>query len=171
MDLYFIDANGRYTTTDTGRAVLAVNHESSADSYFMHPNGQTSNGVAGKKFSQFGEWDLGVRPELEVLKEINHHGVSIVEIVRTPAGWRIVPGSPLNRRITAQTPVRIDGPRAHRRYPLNDGYALECRWRHGAWHAEQLRPREDALGHLSGLRGELGFLFWHEWLRRLARRT
>ena len=113
MDLYFIDANGRYTTTDTGRAVLAVNHESSADSYFMHPNGQTSNGVAGKKFSQFGEWDLGVRPELEVLKEINHHGVSIVEIVRTPAGWRIVPGSPLNRRITAQTPVRIDGPRAH----------------------------------------------------------
>jgi secreted PhoX family phosphatase len=74
MDLYFIDANGRYTTTDTGRAVLAVNHESSADSYFMHPNGQTSNGVAGKKFSQFGEWDLGARPELEVLKEINHHG-------------------------------------------------------------------------------------------------
>ena len=113
MDLFFIDANGRYTEVDTGRAVLAVNHESSADSYFMHPDGQTSNGVSGKKFSQFGNWDLGIRPELEVLKEINHHGVSIVEIVRTPAGWRMVHGSPLNRRVTAQTPARIAGPRAH----------------------------------------------------------
>ena len=113
MDLFFIDANGRYTEVDTGRAVLAVNHESSADSYFMHPNGQTSNGVSGKKFSQFGEWDLGTRPELEVLKEINHHGVSIVEVVRTPAGWRMVHGSALNRRVNAQTPMRIAGPRTH----------------------------------------------------------
>ena len=113
MDIYFIDANGRYTERDTGRALLVVNHESSADAHFMHPNGQTSNGASGKKFTQFGDWDLGTRPELEVLKEINHHGVSIVEITRTPQGWRMKADSPLNRRITAQTPVRIAGPRAH----------------------------------------------------------
>jgi secreted PhoX family phosphatase len=113
MDIYYIDANGRYTENETGRAVLCVNHESSADAHFMHPNGQTSNGVVGKKFTQFGDWDLGTRPELEVLKEINHHGVSVVEIVKTPQGWRIKQDSPLNRRITAQTPVRISGPRAH----------------------------------------------------------
>ena len=113
MDIYYIDANGRYTEKETGRAVLCVNHESSADAHFMHPNGQTSNGVVGKKFTQFGDWDLGTRPELEVLKEINHHGVSVVEIVKTPQGWRIKQDSPLNRRITAQTPVRISGPRAH----------------------------------------------------------
>ena len=112
MDIYYIDANGRYSEKDTGRAVLCVNHESSADAHFMHPNGQTSNKVSGKKFTQFGDWDLGVRPELEVLKEINHHGVSVVEIVKTPQGWRIKQDSPLNRRITAQTPVRISGPRA-----------------------------------------------------------
>ena len=112
MDIYYIDANGRYSEKDTGRAVLCVNHESSADAHFMHPNGQTSNKVSGKKFTQFGDWDLGVRPELEVLKEINHHGVSVVEIVKTPQGWRIKLDSPLNRRITAQTPVRISGPRA-----------------------------------------------------------
>jgi secreted PhoX family phosphatase len=112
MDIYYIDANGRYSEKETGRAVLCVNHESSADAHFMHPNGQTSNGVAGKKFSQFGDWDLGARPELEVLKEINHHGVSVVEIVKTPQGWRVKQDSPLNRRITAQTPVRISGPRA-----------------------------------------------------------
>lgn len=112
MDIYYIDANGRYSEKDTGRAVLCVNHESSADAHFMHPNGQTSNKVSGKKFTQFGDWDLGARPELEVLKEINHHGVSVVEIVKTPQGWRIKQDSPLNRRITAQTPVRISGPRA-----------------------------------------------------------
>jgi len=113
MDLYFIDDKGRYTERDTGRAVLAVNHESSADAFFMHPNGQTSNGVSGKKFTQFGDWDLGTRPAAEVLKEINHHGVSMVEIVKTPQGWRIKPDSPLNRRVTAQTPMRVAGPRAH----------------------------------------------------------
>ena len=113
MDIYYIDANGRYSERETGRAVLCVNHESSADAHFMHPNGQTSNNVGGKKFTQFGDWDLGTRPELEVLKEINHHGVSVVEIVKTPQGWRIQQDSPLNRRITAQTPVRISGPREH----------------------------------------------------------
>ena len=112
MDIYYIDAQGRYSEKETGRAVLCVNHESSADAHFMHPNGQTSNNVGGKKFTQFGDWDMGTRPELEVLKEINHHGVSLVEIVKTPQGWRIQQDSPLNRRITAQTPVRISGPRA-----------------------------------------------------------
>jgi secreted PhoX family phosphatase len=112
MDIFYIDANGRYTEKETGRAVLCVNHESSADAHFMHPNGQTSNNVSGKKFTQFGDWDLGVRPELEVLKEINQHGISIVEIVKTPEGWRIEKNSPLNRRVTAQTPMRISGPRA-----------------------------------------------------------
>lgn len=112
MDIFYIDANGRYTEKETGRAVLCVNHESSADAHFMHPNGQTSNNISGKKFTQFGDWDLGVRPELEVLKEINQHGISIVEIVKTPEGWRIERNSPLNRRVTALTPMRISGPPA-----------------------------------------------------------
>ncbi len=113
LDIFFIDAQGRYTETDTGRAVIVVNHESSADAHFMHPKGQTSNGVSGKKFTQFGDWDLGTRPELEALKEINHHGVSVVEIVRSSQGWTMNSNSPLNRRVTAQTPVRIAGARAH----------------------------------------------------------
>jgi hypothetical protein len=113
MDIYFIDANGKYTTRNTGRAVLVVNHESSSDSHFFHPNGQTSNGVSGKKFSQFGDWDLGTRPALEVLKEINHHGVSVAELRKGPSGWTYVLDSIYNRRVTAQTPVRMGGPAAH----------------------------------------------------------
>jgi uncharacterized protein len=114
MDFYYVGANGRFSATATDRAVLVVNHESSADAHFFHPRGQTSNGVNGKKFSQFGDWDLGARPADEVLKEINHHGVSIVELNRNSAGrWTMALDSALNRRVTAQTPVRIGGPAAH----------------------------------------------------------
>ncbi|MEY3461223.1 MAG: hypothetical protein RLZZ03_876, partial [Pseudomonadota bacterium] len=45
MDLYYIDAAGKYSDKDTGRAVLSVNHESSAEAHYLHPRGQTSNGV------------------------------------------------------------------------------------------------------------------------------
>ena len=40
------------------------------------------------------------------------HGVSIVEIARTGDRWSIVVDSPYNRRITADTPMRITGPAA-----------------------------------------------------------
>jgi uncharacterized protein len=113
MDLYHIGADGKFSARETSRAVLAVNHESSADAHFFHPRGQTSNGVSGKKFSQFGNWDVGTRPELEVLKEINHHGVSVVELVRTDGRWSYVLDSIYNRRVTAQSHVRIAGPAAH----------------------------------------------------------
>ena len=117
MDIFFIDASGNYTTQDTGRAVLAVNHESSADAHFFHANGQTTNGVAGKKFSQFGGWDLGTRLESEVLKEINHHGVSLVE-VNAQRGGRLELQDRLGLQPprNGQTVMRIDGPAAH----LND---------------------------------------------------
>ncbi|MCW5653722.1 alkaline phosphatase PhoX [Hydrogenophaga sp.] len=114
MDLFYIDGSGRYSSSDTGRAVLVVNHESSADAHFFHPSGQTSGGVSGKKFSQFDSWDLGVRPELEVLKEINHHGVSVVEVGKDSGGkWTYKIDSLYNRRITGQSPMRITGPAAH----------------------------------------------------------
>lgn len=115
MDIFYVNANGKYSATATSRAVLAVNHESSADAHFFHPNGQTSNGVSGKKYTQFGDWDLGTRPELESLKEINHHGISIVELSLNaggkPTGY--VLDSALNRRVTPSTLVEIRGPQAH----------------------------------------------------------
>jgi len=115
MDIFYIDSNGRYSTKATNKAVLAVNHESSADSHFLHPKGQTSGGVNGKKFDQFGTWDVKSRPGLEVLKEINLHGISVAEIsldsTGKPTGY--VVDSPLNRRITPQTLVDVRGPAAH----------------------------------------------------------
>ncbi len=115
MDIFYIDSNGRYSTKATNKAVLAVNHESSADSHFLHPKGQTSGGVNGKKFSQFGEWDVKARPGLEVLKEINLHGISVAEITLDSAGkpTGYVLDSALNRRITPQTLADVRGPAAH----------------------------------------------------------
>lgn len=115
MDIYYVDSAGRYSVAATTRAVLAVNHESSADSHFLHPRGQTSAGVNGKKFSQFGDWDLGARPGLEVLKEINLHGISVVEVSLDSAGkpTGYVVDSSFNRRITPQTVVDVQGPAAH----------------------------------------------------------
>lgn len=115
MDIFYIGTNGRYSPTATERAVLAVNHESSADAHFFHPQGQTSGGQTGKKFTQFGDWDVRARPGLEVLKEMNHHGVSVVELARDDRGIfsQVNLTSGLNRRVTAQTPCRIAGPAAH----------------------------------------------------------
>ena len=117
MDIYYINASGKYSRTATNRAVLAVNHESSADAHFFHLKGQTSGGVNGKKFDQFGSWDTRDRPAdgLESLKEINHHGVSVVELSLDASGrpTGYIRSSALNRRVTAQTPIRVAGPAAH----------------------------------------------------------
>ncbi len=113
MDIYYIDANGKYSATATTRAVLVVNHESSADAHFLHPNGQTSGGVNKKKFDQFGSWDKGIRPGAEALKEMNLHGVSVVELTLEnglPTGYNAT--SNLNRRVNPQTVVDIKGPAA-----------------------------------------------------------
>jgi len=115
MDIFYASSTGAYSPAATSKAVIAMNHESSADSHFLHPKGQTSGGMNSKKFDQFGTWDVKERPGLEVLKEINLHGISVAEVTLnaagTPTGY--VVGSALNRRITPQTVVDVKGPAAH----------------------------------------------------------
>ena len=77
------------------RGLLAMNHENITQRY-LHPNGATSSG--------------GVRPEAEAIKEIEAHGVSIVEVVRGASGWSYVQDSTLNRRITPNTAMTFRGP-------------------------------------------------------------
>ncbi|NDC04476.1 MAG: DUF839 domain-containing protein, partial [Betaproteobacteria bacterium] len=55
---------------------------------------------------------LGVRPGAEALKEINHHGVSIVEINKGSSGWTYKLDSAFNRRINPHTVMKIAGPAA-----------------------------------------------------------
>lgn len=82
------DANGNT------RGLLVLNHENITQAY-LHPNGATT--VAG------------ARPEAEALKEIECHGVSVIEVNRA-ADWSYAPASTFNRRITPLTPMSFSGP-------------------------------------------------------------
>jgi len=78
------------------RGLLVMNHENIVQIY-LHPNGPTSVG--------------GVRPEGEALKEMEAHGVSVVEVTRATSGaWSYVQASTLNRRVTPLTPTVFNGP-------------------------------------------------------------
>jgi secreted PhoX family phosphatase len=78
------------------RGVLAMNHEGITQAY-LHPAGPTAPG--------------GVRPEAEVVKEMEAHGVSVVEVTASTANaWSIVPASAYNRRVTAASAVVFNGP-------------------------------------------------------------
>lgn len=78
------------------RGLLVMNHENINQAY-LHPNGPTQPG--------------GIRPEAEALKEVECHGVSVIEVVSDGAGnWTYKLDSKLNRRTTPLTPVEFKGP-------------------------------------------------------------
>lgn len=76
------------------RALIAMNHEATTD-HFLHANGASPR----------------PRPAAESDKEIPVHGVAVMEIHRPRGGaFKVVKGSPYNRRITPLTPAEISGP-------------------------------------------------------------
>jgi hypothetical protein len=85
-----------------GHGLLVVNHEY-VDVNVLHQNGPTINRGNDPLDDE--------RPDDEVRKEMAAHGVSVVEIRRDPATgqWGVVQGG-YNRRITANTDMRISGP-------------------------------------------------------------
>ncbi|HZV84981.1 MAG TPA: alkaline phosphatase PhoX, partial [Brevundimonas sp.] len=80
---------------NSSRGLLVNNHENITEQY-LHVNGPTSVG--------------GVRPEAEAIKEIECHGVSVIEVSRSAAGWTYNQTSTFNRRITPNTPMVFNGP-------------------------------------------------------------
>lgn len=88
--------------SNSTRGLLAINHEYINQDY-MHVGAPTrttdANGVSR-------------RPEAEVIKEIDAHGVSVVEVTRAgnTGAWSYVANSALNRRVTPSTPVSFSGP-------------------------------------------------------------
>ena len=96
MSYFGLAATG--TTPDyfnNTRGLLVLNHENITQNY-LHPAGATTVG--------------GVRPEAEARKEIECHGVSVIETTRANGGWTYVQGSSFNRRITPFTPTSFSGP-------------------------------------------------------------
>jgi secreted PhoX family phosphatase len=77
------------------RGLLCMNHEVAEDFGFMHVNGPTS---------------AVDRPTGEIDKEVEAHGVSIVEVVRDGASYSIDRNSAYNRRVTGATLMDLHGP-------------------------------------------------------------
>ncbi|MEQ8603870.1 MAG: PhoX family phosphatase [Marivibrio sp.] len=94
---------------DDDRALLCVNHEYTNEE-LMFP------GVGDQEDAGFAE----MTAELVAIEQAAHGG-SVLEIRRGAAGkWFVVQGSPYNRRITANTPMRLAGPAAgHARLKTN----------------------------------------------------
>ena len=88
---------GRYDENASEHGLLVMNHEY-INQTFLHPQGPTK--VDGR------------RPEDEVIREVNAHGVSIVHIKKNTETQvvEIVKSSPFNRRITASTVMDFSGP-------------------------------------------------------------
>ncbi|OYW74065.1 MAG: phosphatase, partial [Asticcacaulis sp. 32-58-5] len=77
------------------RGLLVMNHENISEQY-LHVEAASTGGV---------------RPEAEAIKEIECHGVAVVEVTRASNGaWSYVQGGALNRRITPNTPMTLHGP-------------------------------------------------------------
>jgi uncharacterized protein len=87
-------------TTNSDRGLLAMNHENiSGTAQFLHPQGETNLAATA-----------GPRPENEGIKEIDAHGVSVVEVRKVNGAYSTVKPSRFNRRITGRTVMDIAGP-------------------------------------------------------------
>ena len=89
VEYFPLPAGSRSST----RALLAINHEYTDDG-MLHPDGMKT-------------WTAA-----KVRKSQTAHGVSVIEVEKAGATWRVVRPSAYARRITAQTPMRISGPAA-----------------------------------------------------------
>lgn len=98
MHFFGVNSNNKWDNNQSARGLLVLNHEYINPTY-LHPTGATV--VAGKRTI-----------EDEVIKELNAHGVSVVEVRKDEKTSKvsIVKDSVFNRRITASTEMEISGP-------------------------------------------------------------
>lgn len=98
MHFFGMGSDGKYSANGSDRGLLCMNHEAITPSY-LHATGPTIVG--------------GVRTVAdEVIKEMNAHGVSIIEVNRTGNTFTYKKDSTFNHRITTLTEMDLSGPAA-----------------------------------------------------------
>jgi len=95
MYYFGLSAAGTPERQAADRGILCLNHEALTTT-FLHANGATT--VDGLR-----------TVEDECIKEMNAHGVSVIEIAKTSGRFAVVKGS-FNRRITTFTEMELGGP-------------------------------------------------------------
>jgi hypothetical protein len=94
MAWFGLDAAGAQPdVAGSARGVLAMNHEAITDQ-FLHAAGTTAN----------------PRPPAEADKEMDAHGMSVVEVRQVNGRFAYQKDSTYNRRVTPLTPMQLSGP-------------------------------------------------------------
>jgi secreted PhoX family phosphatase len=93
MSYFGMTAAGVWDDSRSDRAMLCINHEN-ITRIFLHAD---TTALASP------------RPEDAALKEINAHGVGLIEIVKNNGSFEVNKASPRNRRITPNTPMELTG--------------------------------------------------------------
>jgi hypothetical protein len=99
MEWFGLNGAGKPSPSSTNRGLLAMNHEATSNSdtlasYFLHTDGGDN---------------VLPRPASEVDKEVNAHGVSVVEVNRKNQTWSYKKDSTFNRRVTPFTQIELSG--------------------------------------------------------------
>lgn len=103
IEFFGIGDNGRYSATASNRGLLVMNHEAITPS-FLHARGVSTSGTGATQVRTSAE---------EVLREFYVHGVSVIEVQRSPDGaWSSRQNSPFNRRVHTLTDAVLTGPAA-----------------------------------------------------------
>jgi len=94
IEYFGLDAQGSgRDSAGSERGILAMNHEATTDQ-FLHVAGTTAN----------------PRPVAEADKEVNVHGLSLVEIRKSGGRFSTQRDSRFNRRVTPLTTIQLSGP-------------------------------------------------------------
>ncbi len=95
MNYFGLGANGKWAPNESTRGLLCINHEAITQNY-LHAEAASL---------------AEPRDEDQVVKEMNVHGVAVIEIKKNAAGKFVLDkASSFNRRITQDTPVELAGP-------------------------------------------------------------
>lgn len=94
MSYFGLSDDGKFAPSRSDRGLLCMNHENIT-----------------QKFLHVGAPSVAPRNLAEVRKEMNAHGVGIIEVRKNATGtFELVQNSPFNRRITPFTEMELSGP-------------------------------------------------------------
>ncbi|MBI5330649.1 MAG: PhoX family phosphatase [Betaproteobacteria bacterium] len=99
--MHYFGLNQAGTAADAAnsrRGLLVLNHENITQ-VFLHTSAEVAAGMPAT-----------ARVAAQIDKEVNAHGVSVIEVVRAQGGFRVNQDSGWNRRITAASVADLSGP-------------------------------------------------------------
>ncbi|HYD96957.1 MAG TPA: PhoX family phosphatase [Noviherbaspirillum sp.] len=115
MHFFGLGADGKYSPSASDRGLLVMNHEAITPAY-LHKNGVTIDGAALSRYPSAITNTMTRTVADEVIKELNAHGVSIIEVRRDGNRISYRRDSAYNRRITTFTEMTMSGPAARTPY-------------------------------------------------------